>query len=824
MKTQIRLRTVSKLFILGAYALLSYSTTSAQNTFPATGSVGIGTLTPNASSLLEIKSTTKGLLIPRMTVVQRNAIASPVNGLLIYQTNSTPGFYYYNSTAWVPVAPKAGWSLTGNAATNPATNFIGTTDAQPLMFKVNNTRAGYLDYNYVPSTPSGNTSFGYQALIANTTGFANTATGYNALLSNTTGYYNTATGNSSLNKNTIGTFNTAIGFQSLTNNTTGNNNTAIGEGSLGSNTTGDENTATGERALYFNTTGIDNTANGNYALFFNTTGSYNTANGSFSFRYNTTGSNNTGTGYNALYGNTTGNSNTANGYKSLYSNTTASNSTATGSYALYSNITGDGNTATGASALYSNTTGSNNTATGLATLSANTTGSNNTATGWSALSANTTGSNNTATGFFSLNSNTTGFYNTATGYTSLFLNNSGSYNTANGYAALALNTASNNTAIGYSALSSNTSGDGNTAVGMQAMSAGSGLGFQNSAFGYQSLFNNSSNYNTSFGTQTLFSNIGGYGNVAIGSFAGYSRDGLTYCTFSGYGADASVNSLSNASAIGAGAIVDASNKIRIGNTSVTTIGGQVGWTSFSDGRYKKNIKEDVKGVAFINSLRPVTYTLDITGLNEYQEKAGKENSLNIKVSAETQKVNDAASKIIYTGFIAQEVEAAAKKINYDFSGIDKPQMKDGLYGLRYSDFVVPLVKAVQELSKMNDDKDAKIEALQKEMNDLKAIVLSNNTSSVQNASIVLTNASLEQNKPNPFNNTTTIAYNLPQKFTSAQIIITDKTGKTLKAVNISGIGKGNLNVDAATLSSGAYNYSLIIDSKLVGTRQMILAK
>jgi len=97
----------------------------AQNIFPSTGSAGIGTTTPNASSILDMVSTTKGILIPRMTVSQRNAIPKPPpTGLLIYQTNNTPGFYYYTGTVWKAITPKAGWSLTGNAATDPATNFM----------------------------------------------------------------------------------------------------------------------------------------------------------------------------------------------------------------------------------------------------------------------------------------------------------------------------------------------------------------------------------------------------------------------------------------------------------------------------------------------------------------------------------------------------------------------------------------------------------------------------------------------------------------------------------------------------------------------------
>src|ERR1700746_1982666 len=93
----------SKIFF--ALCCFLFSEIHAQtNTFPSTGAAGIGTTTPNASSLLEIKSTTKGLLIPRMTGKQKTLIASPAVGLLIYQTDSTKGFYYYSGTAWLPVA------------------------------------------------------------------------------------------------------------------------------------------------------------------------------------------------------------------------------------------------------------------------------------------------------------------------------------------------------------------------------------------------------------------------------------------------------------------------------------------------------------------------------------------------------------------------------------------------------------------------------------------------------------------------------------------------------------------------------------------------
>jgi len=83
---------------------------------------------------------------------------------------------------------------------------------------------------------------------------------------------------------------------------------------------------------------------------------------------------------------------------------------------------------------------------------------------------------------------------------------------------------------------------------------------------------------------------------------------------------------------------------------------------------------------------------------------------------------------------------------------------------------------------------------------------------------------LEQNAPNPFNKSTTIKYSLPQKFTNAQIIITDKYGRAQRQMNISGSGKGTVNIDAGSLSAGIYNYSLVVDGKMISSKQMVLTK
>lgn len=68
------------------------------------GTVGIGVNTPDASALLDVSSTTKGFLPPRMTAAQRSAISSPANGLLIFQTDYPSGLYYFNAGVWSSVA------------------------------------------------------------------------------------------------------------------------------------------------------------------------------------------------------------------------------------------------------------------------------------------------------------------------------------------------------------------------------------------------------------------------------------------------------------------------------------------------------------------------------------------------------------------------------------------------------------------------------------------------------------------------------------------------------------------------------------------------
>lgn len=185
--------------ILFSAGLLLLSFFASEKTEAQNNNVGIGTLTPHSTAMLDVVSTTKGVLVPRMTTAQMNSIASPANGLVVYNLDSLC-FCYFRSTAWQslcgggsggigpagptgptgpagsngaagptgptgpagangtngtngtngvtgptgptgatgPTGPsQTAWWVLGNSGTTPATNFVGTIDAQDFVAKTN---------------------------------------------------------------------------------------------------------------------------------------------------------------------------------------------------------------------------------------------------------------------------------------------------------------------------------------------------------------------------------------------------------------------------------------------------------------------------------------------------------------------------------------------------------------------------------------------------------------------------------------------------------------------------------------------------------------
>ncbi|MFH0867081.1 MAG: tail fiber domain-containing protein, partial [Bacteroidota bacterium] len=559
---------------------------------------------------------------------------------------------------------------------------------------------------------------------------------------------------------TNGIANTAVGSWSGYENLTGNYNTIMGYSALKNNKAGSGATAIGYQAMLYANNTSTGFPNYNVALGFEALrGSTNAE--------NNTGNYNTATGYKTLWTNTTGHDNTANGYQSLYSNQTGDNNASFGSYALSANYSGSGNTAVGEASLISNYSGSCNTATGFLSL-------------WN----NYDGISNTATGYNSLNGNTDGTFNTANGTNALIANSHGDYNTASGAGALTANqTGNNNTADGYYALYADADASNNTAVGYYALS----------------------------------SNDGDY-NTAIGAEAGHDNATYDYSTFAGYGAIANGN-YSNATAVGNGAIVYGSDRIELGdaNTSTNGVFTPGGLYSGSDGRFKYNIQENVKGLEFIKKLRPVIYQMETKLLTEFVTQ-------NLADSIRSKYIDSvdftASRNKIHSGFIAQEVDSVAQICGYTSSIVHEPSNSTDIYSLNYAEIVVPLVKAVQELSKTVDSLKTIIAGTgMKIMND--------NNDNTQNAETVLqiqlaNDIVLYQNEPNPFGETTVIRYYIPDNLTTnVYMVFYDFYGKEVKKVEIKEKGSGKIEADTKNLSVGIYTYSLVIDGTVRDTKKMV---
>ncbi|MEO6130914.1 MAG: tail fiber domain-containing protein, partial [Saprospiraceae bacterium] len=181
---------------------------------------------------------------------------------------------------------------------------------------------------------------------------------------------------------------------------------------------------------------------------------------------------------------------------------------------------------------------------------------------------------------------------------------------------------------------------------------------------------------------------------------------FTQCTFLGDNTSLA-SSRTNVTLLGYG-IADgqctASQQVLLGNTATGQIRAQVtGITAYSDARFKTNVKENVAGLDFILKLKPVTYNVRPVELHKIW---GTPDSLVNKID------HSQIEQQTQIGFLAQDVETAAKEAGFDFPGIDVPRNDKEVYTLRYVDFIMPIVKSVQELNN-------KVDQLEKENAQLK---------------------------------------------------------------------------------------------------------
>ncbi len=478
---------------------------------------------PDASAMLDIKSTNKGILIPRMTSAQRTAISNTATGLLVFDTD-TDGFWFYDGTSWVELV-SGNVSSIQDADADTKIQVEEGADEDIIRFDVNGSEHLTVKEN----------ANGYTMIETQATG-SNLAFGKNAGLSL-----------SSANNN-----NSIFGTEAGSNLATGNNNVFFGRYSGYQHTEGRHNTYVGYRTGYANLTGIYNVFLGSQAGEMNT-GSRNVFVGFWAGRNNTgsnnvfigetageneTGSNklfidNSNTSTPLIYGEFNNDLITINGRLSATqgfsdadndtkiqveestdedvirfdiqnterlvlkenvngstqislpnnnsnifignsagenSESTAEDNTVVGTYAFQSNTGGNSNSAFGYSCMKSSTSGFFNTGMGAYALEKNINGDSNTGVGYSSLKNNTTGEFNSAFGVLSLAANTSGSSNIGLGSRAGEFNQGGNHNVFVGRFAgqgTSSHSKSNNVMVGYEAGKTN-HGEANVFLGFRA--------------------------------------------------------------------------------------------------------------------------------------------------------------------------------------------------------------------------------------------------------------------------------------------------------------------------------------------------------------------
>lgn len=480
-------------FVLLIFCLVTCLSIQAQVQFPSTG-----------SAIIEVNTSNKGILTPRMTLAQREAIANPAVGLLVYQTDGVEGFYFYGGSAWRMMGSVTALIQDSDGNTkvqvekNANENIIRFDISGQEKFTLKKSNMHDINMSFVNNnenifighhagnntTNAKNIAIGDSTFMNNITGYDNLAIGKKALFNNVNGSYNFAIGQEALFNNTVDS-NMAVGKYALKNNTLGKLNTGIGTSTLQNNQSGNYNLAIGLNALLANTAGSNNTAVGEASLSANIDGTDNTVIGNQSMRHNITGSQNTVVST-PFAGNTRTLSNNIDGYQN----------TALGSYVLDNAASAYQTTAFAIDALDDLTTGIGNTALGETVLQNLTTGENNVAIGNTVMNPLTTGSRNVALGkyiFYAVNN-----------------------------PPLSLSSSSNNVFIGGSEDDAYLIGSANTAIGTF-----SSLNNEyNTAIGYSAEMSSNTNYSTAIGARIKATDPGFSDGIVLLSNNQNSRIGI----------------------------------------------------------------------------------------------------------------------------------------------------------------------------------------------------------------------------------------------------------------------------------------------------------
>ncbi len=372
------------------------------------------------------------------------------------------------------------------------------------------------------------------------------------------------------------------------------------------------------------------------------------------------------------------------------------------------------NVAVGHSAMRDNIVGYNNVSVGDSALERNV---GKIVNSDGSTSKNDEGSRNTGLGSYALRYNVSGRGNVGVGRNAAHANETGNYNTAvgtNAYSGTVTEggqqdrkQADENTAVGYNALF-NTNENRNTGVGAWSL-YNNKSGIYNTIMGWRSAFSSTANNRLiSIGSSTMrdLEGSGNHDNVAVGTEAmRYLKSGHSNTALGDKSLSYDVNgdpltSVSNSIGIGKQSRVSGNNQLQLGASGVTTYAyGAI--QNRSDIRDKSDVRDTELGLDFVLKLRPRDFKWDYR--DDYT-KVNEDGSITKLEKDGTKKRNR-----YHHGLIAQEVKSVMEDLNIDFGGFQDHKVNDGndVLSIGYTELIAPLIKAVQELNK-------KVERLSKE--------------------------------------------------------------------------------------------------------------
>jgi hypothetical protein len=238
----------------------------------------------------------------------------------------------------------------------------------------------------------------------------------------------------------------------------------------------------------------------------------------------------------------------------------------------------------------------------------------------------------------------------------------------------------------------------------------------------------------------------------------------------------------------------------------------------SDRRLKKNIEDFTDAISIINKLQPKHY--------EFKTDA-QYTALHLPTGA-------------HYGLLAQDLEQVLPNLVHEEkftvpvkneAVVLKPKTADGkdenqyekitapekaqsidVKAVNYTELIPIIIKAVQELSQENNKLREEVTKLNQQMAKFNIV----------QSSISTGKGTLLQNMPNPASSSTNISYSVPEEANRTQLLITDATGKSIRQITLS--SSGVLNLDVSALASGVYNYSLVVDNKIVETKKLTVIR